>query len=78
MTFPFFGLYGASKFAVEALTDSYRYEVSQLGIDVALVQPSASATPPADTGRAAEYGTLALEDLLVGVENEDGSSLLFQ
>jgi NADP-dependent 3-hydroxy acid dehydrogenase YdfG len=24
VTFPFFGLYGASKFAVEALTDSYR------------------------------------------------------
>ena len=63
VTFPFFGLYGASKFAVEALTDSYRYEVSQLGIDVALVQPSAyptqmyaSAAQPADTGRAAEYG----------------------
>ncbi len=37
VTFPFFGIYGASKFAVEALTDSYRYEVSQLGIDVALV-----------------------------------------
>jgi len=65
VTFPFFGLYGASKFAVEALTDSYRYEVSQLGIDVALVQPSAypsqlfdSATQPADTERAAEYGTV--------------------
>jgi len=65
VTFPFFGLYGASKFAVEALTDSYRYEVSQLGIDVALVQPSAyptqlyaSATQPADTRRVAEYGTL--------------------
>ena len=65
ITFPFFGLYGASKFAVEALTDSLRYEVSQLGIDVALVQPSAyptqmyaSATLPADTGRTAEYGTV--------------------
>ncbi len=65
VTFPFFGLYGASKFAVEALTDSYRYEVSQLGIDVVLVQPSAyptqmyaSATQPADTGRAAEYGAV--------------------
>ena len=63
VTFPFFGLYGASKFAVEALTDSYRYELSQLGIDVALVQPSAyptrmyaSAMQPADTGRVAEYG----------------------
>jgi len=37
VTFPFFGIYGASKFAVEALTDSLRYEVSQLGIDVTLV-----------------------------------------
>ena len=65
ITFPFFGIYGASKFAVEALTDSFRYEVSQLGIDVVLVQPSAyptqlftSATQPADTERVAEYGTL--------------------
>lgn len=63
VTFPFFGIYGASKFAVEALTDSLRYEVSQLGIDVVLVQPSAyptqmygSATQPADAARAAEYG----------------------
>ena len=67
VTFPFFGIYGASKFAVEALTDSFRYEVSQLGIDVVLVQPSAyptqlftSATQPADRERAAEYGTLGL------------------
>ncbi len=65
VTFPFFGLYGASKFAVEALSDSYRYEVSQLGIDVALVQPSAyptqmydSALQPADTSRVAEYGEI--------------------
>ena len=43
-TFPFFGIYGASKFAVEALTDSLRYEVSQLGVDVTLVQPSAYPT----------------------------------
>jgi NAD(P)-dependent dehydrogenase (short-subunit alcohol dehydrogenase family) len=65
VTFPFFGLYGASKFALEALTDSYRYELSQLGVDVALVQPSAypsqlfaSATQPADTERVAEYSTV--------------------
>ena len=65
VTFPFFGIYGASKFAVEALTDSFRYEVSQLGIDVVLVQPSAyptqlfaSATQPADSERTAEYGSV--------------------
>ena len=65
VTFPFFGIYGASKFAVEALTDSLRYEVSQLGIDVALVQPSAYPTPmysnvqqPADTARTVAYGAV--------------------
>ena len=65
VTFHFFGIYGASKFAVEALTDSFRYEVSQLGIDVVLVQPSAyptqmyaSASQPADVGRVAEYGAV--------------------
>jgi NAD(P)-dependent dehydrogenase (short-subunit alcohol dehydrogenase family) len=63
VTFPFFGIYGASKFAVEALTDSLRYEVSQLGIEVTLVQPSAYPTPmysniqqPADLERAGAYG----------------------
>ena len=66
VTFPFFGIYGASKFAVEALTDSLRYEVSQLGIDVTLLQPSAyptamygSALQPADSARAGGYGTIA-------------------
>jgi short-subunit dehydrogenase len=66
VTFPFLGIYGASKFAVEALTDSLRYEVSQFGIDVVLVQPSAYPTNmyaamqrPADAARAADYGDIA-------------------
>ena len=65
VTFPFFGLYGASKFALEALTDSYRYELSLLGVDVVLVQPSnyptnifASALLPGDTARTAAYGEI--------------------
>lgn len=65
VTFPFFGLYGASKFAVEAMTDSYRYELSQLGVDVVLVQPSAyptnmyaSAQQPSDAARGAAYGEI--------------------
>ena len=66
LTFPFFGLYGASKFALEALTEGYRYELSQLGIDVVLVQPSnyptsifASAQQPGDAARDAGYGEIA-------------------
>ncbi|MBI3902442.1 MAG: SDR family oxidoreductase [Nitrosomonadales bacterium] len=65
VTFPFFGIYGASKFAVEALTESYRYEVSQLGVDVVLVQPSAYPTNmyssmqfPSDEMRVSEYGAI--------------------
>ncbi|APR38178.1 SDR family oxidoreductase [Paraburkholderia sp. SOS3] len=65
VTLPFFGPYGASKFALEALTDSYRYELSQLGIDVVLVQPStyptnmfANAQKPGDAGRSAGYGEI--------------------
>jgi NADP-dependent 3-hydroxy acid dehydrogenase YdfG len=40
VTIPFYGLYGATKQALEALSDTYRYELSQLGVDVVLVQPS--------------------------------------
>ncbi len=65
VTFPFFGFYGASKFAVEAMTDSYRYELSQLGVDVVLVQPSAyptnmyaSAQQPSDAARGTAYGEI--------------------
>jgi NADP-dependent 3-hydroxy acid dehydrogenase YdfG len=63
VTFPFLGIYGASKFAVEALTDSLRYEVSQLGVEVVEVQPStyptnflASIQTPAGTEVAESYG----------------------
>src|SRR5258706_5143851 len=44
VTFPFLGIYGASKMAVEALTDSLRYEVSQFGVEVVEVQPSGYPT----------------------------------
>lgn len=66
VTLPFFGLYGASKQAIEALTDSYRYELSHSGVDVVLVQPSAyptnmyaAAQQPIDPNRADEYGDVA-------------------
>ena len=66
ITLPFFGLYGASKYAVEAMSDSYRYELSQLGVEVVLVQPSAyptnmyaAAQQPADEELRKTYGEIA-------------------
>lgn len=74
VTFPFFGLYGASKYAVEAMTDSFAYEVSQLGIDVVMVQPSAyptnmyaSAITPTHESIVKEYGEVA--DIPVAISN---------
>jgi NADP-dependent 3-hydroxy acid dehydrogenase YdfG len=63
VTFPFAGIYGASKFAVEALTDSLHYEVSQLGVEVVEVQPGtyptnlfANMQTPAGTDVMKSYG----------------------
>lgn len=42
---PFTGAYCASKHAVEALTDAMRVEFHGTGIQVALIQPGAIATP---------------------------------
>jgi NADP-dependent 3-hydroxy acid dehydrogenase YdfG len=65
VTFPFVGIYGASKMAIEALTDSIRLEVSQLGVDVVEVQPGAYPTSlyssiqrPADDDITKSYGEL--------------------
>src|SRR6201990_1022182 len=44
VTFPFVGIYGASKMAIEALTDSIRLEASPLGVEVVEIQPGAYPT----------------------------------
>ena len=58
--------YCASKFAVEAIADAYRYELGPFGIDSILVEPGIYRTPifdrvaaPADTARVASYGDAA-------------------
>jgi NAD(P)-dependent dehydrogenase (short-subunit alcohol dehydrogenase family) len=48
---PFLGPYNASKFALEAITDSLRLEVGQFGIDVVAIEPGAVATPIWEKGR---------------------------
>jgi NAD(P)-dependent dehydrogenase (short-subunit alcohol dehydrogenase family) len=39
MTFPLFGAYHASKYAVEALSDALRLELAPFGIDVVVIEP---------------------------------------
>jgi NAD(P)-dependent dehydrogenase (short-subunit alcohol dehydrogenase family) len=63
---PGFAAYCASKYALEALADVYRFELSGFGIDSVLVEPGVHRTPilekflvPADQGRVAEYGSTA-------------------
>ena len=42
---PFLGPYAASKFALEALTDSMRMELMQWGIHVSIIEPGVIVTP---------------------------------
>ena len=44
IAFPFLGLYGATKFALEGLTESYRYELAPFGIDAVIVEPGTYPT----------------------------------
>ncbi len=62
---PFFGTYCATKHALEAYSQSLRYEVAPFGIDVALVEPGpfpsnllAAGKPPAYEDVLASYGDL--------------------
>lgn len=63
---PSMGLYCATKFALEAVAETLRYEASQLGIDSITVEPGpyptaifGNATAGADQERAAGYGAVA-------------------
>ncbi|KQN69651.1 SDR family oxidoreductase [Sphingomonas sp. Leaf62] len=65
-TIPFFGIYAASKFALEALAETYRYELSSFGVDSVIVEPGpfpsnliASSPQPSDAGVLASYGDVA-------------------
>jgi len=63
---PAMATYCASKFALEAIADAYRYELLPFGIDSILIEPGIYRTPifnriaaPADQVRLAEYGSAA-------------------
>lgn len=65
MALPFFGPYNAAKFAVEGLAETYRSELSALGIETCVVEPGAYATnfidglmQPSDRSRDISYGDM--------------------
>jgi NAD(P)-dependent dehydrogenase (short-subunit alcohol dehydrogenase family) len=49
MVFPGGGVYHATKFAVEAISDALRFEVRAFGIDVSVIEPGAIRTRFLDT-----------------------------
>ena len=64
LALPFQGLYVATKFALEGLTESYRSELAPFGIDAAIIEPgtypttiSANRQVAADAERLALYQT---------------------
>jgi NAD(P)-dependent dehydrogenase (short-subunit alcohol dehydrogenase family) len=66
LAIPGMGLYCASKFAMEALAEVYRYELASLGIDSVVIEPGAYATPimeklerGEDSSRKTGYGEMA-------------------
>jgi NAD(P)-dependent dehydrogenase (short-subunit alcohol dehydrogenase family) len=66
LVFPGMGLYCASKFAMEALAEAYRYELASQGIDSVVIEPGAYATAimeklerGEDPARKTEYGEMA-------------------
>jgi NAD(P)-dependent dehydrogenase (short-subunit alcohol dehydrogenase family) len=44
LAMPYLGLYGATKFALEGLTESYRDELAPFGIDAAIIEPGTYPT----------------------------------
>jgi len=63
VVFPSFGIYCASKFALEAITEAYRYELAASGIDCVSLEPGAYKTEifgkidrGDDPSRLASYG----------------------
>jgi NAD(P)-dependent dehydrogenase (short-subunit alcohol dehydrogenase family) len=53
LTFPGGGIYHATKYAVEAISDALRFEVKGFGVDVVVVQPGAIRTGFADAATSA-------------------------
>ena len=65
IAFPFYGPYNASKWALEALAENYRVELSGFGVDSCLIEPGGYPTgffhslmKPSDSSQDATYGDM--------------------
>jgi NAD(P)-dependent dehydrogenase (short-subunit alcohol dehydrogenase family) len=68
LTFPFYGTYCASKYALEAIAEGYRAELAAFGIESCIIEPGAMPTefldgmlqlqPTDDDTRSQAYGDL--------------------
>ena len=72
LTFPGGGIYHASKYAVEALSDALRFELKGFGIDVVLIQPGIIKTGFAE----AASGHMGGEKLVEGPYKEFNAAVL--
>jgi NADP-dependent 3-hydroxy acid dehydrogenase YdfG len=59
LTFPGGGLYHATKYAVEAISDALRFEVRGFGVDVILIEPGLIRTSFGEVASASVSETLA-------------------
>ncbi len=64
---PYQGLYSATKFAVEGLSEALRMEVRQFGIDVTLIEPGDICTTFTDNRRYTE-GSMDSSPYRIGIE----------
>ncbi|MGC1546983.1 MAG: SDR family oxidoreductase [Rhodanobacter sp.] len=79
--FPFFSIYCASKFALEALAEAYHYELSGLGVDSVIVEPGPfpsnllpTSPAPADHARLGGYS----EQTKLSVQLKGGFDQMFK
>jgi short-subunit dehydrogenase len=63
LTFPGAGLYHATKYSLEAISDALRFEVRGFGVDVVLIEPGLIVTEFAATAvaKASEAGEAATD-----------------
>lgn len=88
LSVPFIGPYSASKFALRALADALRLELTPAGIEVSLIEPASVRTPIWRKGReskdrmlkrlgpkAREHYRLALEQMFTDIGHEERTGM---